>query len=325
MPANPRAPIAIVGNLNVDQWVQTVARFPEWDEELFVDSARIELAGSAGYLLQAWRGLGLDAFVSTIGDDAFGAFVGERLAALGVDPSGVEVLPGEETCLGMIFVGPGGERGILTALGAHARMDLGVAERHDRGVGECAEVVLCGGYLLPKLGPAELLPYARSLRARRQTVVFDPSWDPGGWSGATRRATLDLLAEVDVYLPNERELMGVTGADDLDAALRAVEGLAGETVVKRGAAGACHAAGGRRVDAPGFPVEAVNAIGAGDVFDAGYLHARRLGEPPEGRLRFACALAAMVVSQRGARTYPDAAAVRRFMADGAGSGRIAGR
>lgn len=312
--ATPTAPIALVGNLNVDQWVQTIERFPAWDEEIVVDSSRIELAGTAGYLLLACRGLGLDGFVvSTIGDDAFGAFLEGELSRLGADPSGVEVLPDEQTCLGIIFVGPGGERSILTTLGAHAHMSLAVAQRHDERVATCAEVVLCGAYVLPRFGPADLLTYAQSLRARGQLVAFDPSWDPGGWGEPTRRDTLALLPAVDVYLPNDTELIHLTGAPTWEAALDSVANLPGETVLKRGAAGAVYARGAERIAVPGFPVAAVNTIGAGDVFDAAYLYARRQGWLPEERLRFACALAAMVVSQPGARVYPDPVAVARFM------------
>ena len=322
MATDLQAPLAIVGNLNVDLWVRTVDRFPRWDEEIVVDSSRVELAGTAGYLLRACRGLGIEAVVvSTIGDDPFGAVVVDGLRALGVDAGGVEVLPGRETCLGMIFVGPLGQRGILTTLGAHAVMDLDIVHRHDDRVARCPEVVLCGSYLLPRLGPADVLPYARSLRARGQLVVFDPSWDPGGWGETTRRATLDLLREVDVYLPNETELIHLTGASAGDAAIAAVGGLARETVVKRGADGATYVANGACAAVRGFSVEAINTVGAGDVFDVGYLYARRRGLSPVERVRFACALAAMVVSQSGPRTYPDAAAVERFMEEADGAAR----
>src|SRR5829696_7456444 len=136
----PPAPIGIVGNLNVDQWIQTVERFPSWDEEIVVDSARLELAGTAGYLLLASQALGVPTItVSTIGDDAFGAFLQEELRAIGAETDGVEVLPGWETCLGMIFVGEGGRRGIMGTLGAHAEMSLEVAGRHDNRIAECAE------------------------------------------------------------------------------------------------------------------------------------------------------------------------------------------
>jgi sugar/nucleoside kinase (ribokinase family) len=173
--------------------------------------------------------------------------------------------------------------------------------------------MLCGSYVLPRFGPAEALPYATALRARGQLVAFDPSWDPAGWSEANRAATLALLPEVDVYIPNEPELLHLIGKDCLDNAIAVVAALAGEVIVKRGADGAVYACGDERISSPGFPIDAVNTIGAGDVFDAGYLYARRIGWPPVERLRFANALAAQVVSQRGARTYPDAESVLRFM------------
>lgn len=313
--ASAARPLALVGNLNVDQWVQTVARFPDWDEEVLVDSVRLELAGTIGYALLAARGLGLEAVVvSTLGDDAFGRFVLDALAGLAVDASAVETLPGAETAVGIVFVGPDGRRSILSTLGAHAEMGVATARRHDDTVAACAEVLLCGAYLLPRFSPADLLPYARGLRARGQVVAFDPSWDPGGWGERTRRDTLALLDAVDVYLPNEEELTRLTGTTSLDAALAAVAPLAGEIVVKRGAGGAVYAHGAERAAVDAFPVAAVNTIGAGDVFDVGYLFARRQDWSPEDRLRFANALAARVVAQSGPRSYPDAAAVQAVMA-----------
>src|SRR5690606_9811763 len=105
MPANDSklAPLGIVGNLNVDQWVQTVTRFPRWDEEIVVESSRFALAGTAGNMLIAAEALGLPGFVvSTIGDDLFGTFLQDELAKLGADRSGIEVIPGGDTCLGII-------------------------------------------------------------------------------------------------------------------------------------------------------------------------------------------------------------------------------
>jgi len=158
--------------------------------------------------------------------------------------------------------------------------------------------------------------YAEFLRARGQIVAFDPSWDPKGWGEQTRRQTLDLLSAVDVYLPNDTELMHLTGQTSWEAALDVVAGIAGETILKRGADGAVYARSQERIAVPGFPVDAVNTVGAGDVFDAAYLYGRRMGWSPTDRLTFACAVAAMVVSQTGERIYPDPASVMRFVQEG---------
>ena len=313
------APLAIVGNLNVDLWVAPVTRMPARDEEVIVDSARLELAGTAGYMAHACRVVGIEPrIVSTIGDDAFGRATLDGMAAIGAPTAGVEVVPGEETSLGIVLIAPDGSRGLLSTLGAHRFMDVEVARRHDASVAPCAEVMLCGTYLLPRFGPADVLGYAAALRARGQLVAFDPSWDPAGWPPATRQATYALLGETDVFLPNEEELRQLTGARTLAAAVDAVVARAGEVVVKRGREGALWASGSERVHAAALPVTAVNTIGAGDIFDIGYLWARRQGWEPARRLRFAQALAAVVIAQPGARVYPALASVLTLAGEAGG-------
>lgn len=313
MHRDPSGPLAIIGNLNVDQWLGPVTRFPAWDEELLIDASRIELAGSAGYIGLACRGLGIDPFiVSTVGNDLFGRFTLDTLRDFGLETSGVETVPGLPTPVGLIFIGPGGERGILSVLGAHAEMSAEVARRHDDRVAACPEVFLCGNYLLPKCSPLQMRDYAQMARERGQIVVFDPSWDPGGWIEQTRGETRALLSDVDVYLPNQEELCRVTATSSWKCGLDAIRGMATETIVKRGAGGAVFASAQEIIDVPGLPIEAVNTIGAGDVFDAAYLYGRRCGWPPEERLAFACSLAAYIVAQRGERHYPDEQTVRAY-------------
>jgi ribokinase len=313
MPDELLTPLAIVGNLNVDQVVSTVTRFPAWDEELLVESSRLELAGTAGYLALAAQGLGIPPFVvSTVGDDANGDFLRQGLAGVGIDDAGVETIPGDETCLGIIFVGDRGQRGILTVLGAHEQMSVAVADRHDARIAACTEVFLCGNYLLPQLTPGMAVNYARRLRERGQVVVFDPSWDPDGWSAKTREETLALLEHVDLYLPNEQELCGLTGATTWREGIAALGGRAGEVVVKRGAEGAVSIQGDCVVECPGLPIAAKNTIGAGDVFDMGFLYGRRMGWETDRCLRFACAAAGAVIVQEGSRAYPDEAAIWAF-------------
>lgn len=306
-------PIAIVGNLNVDQIVSTVTRFPEWDEELLVESSKLELAGTAGYLALAARSLGLTPFVvSTVGDDANGAFMRQALATAGIDDAGVETIPESPTCLGIVFVGDRGQRSILTVLGAHEEMSVEVAEKHDQAISQCAEVFLCGSYLLPRFTPRVAIAYASALRSRGQFVVFDPSWDPGGWRAQTRADTLALLAEVDLFMPNEEELCRLTGTSTWQEGVAALSSRTSEVVIKRGASGAVSVVGDTVVEVTGLPVVAVNTVGAGDVFDMSFLYARRKGWETRECLEFAGAAAACVISQTGSRSYPDETAVRSF-------------
>lgn len=312
---DPR-PLAVVGNLNVDLWVRTVERFPNWDEELVVESARLQLAGTAGYVMLAAKSLGIPTVVvSTIGDDSFGQYLLQVLHEHGFSTAGIAVCAGEETSLGIVFIGRSGQRAILSTLGAHRLMDIGIVEQHDGEIVHCSELFLCGNYLLPRLTPLDVLPYARKAKERGQLVVFDPSWDPAGWPDATRAATYALLAAVDVYLPTEEELVRLTGRADWHEAVHEVRELAPEIVLKRGRDGAIAVCGAEQVAVPSFPVPAANTIGAGDVFDVGYLFARRQGWSLKHRTEFACALAALVVAQPGDRIYPTAHDVLAFLCD----------
>ncbi len=315
MPIEMEQPIAIVGNLNVDQIVSTVTRFPEWDEELLVNSSTLELAGTAGYLALASRSLGLTPIViSTVGEDLYSHFLRQEMVTAGIDDSGIKTIFDLPTCLGMVFVGDQGRRSILTVLGAHEQMSVEVAKQYDPKIATCAEVFLCGNYLLPRFSPRSVMRYARALRARGQCVVFDPSWDPDGWQAQTRADTLALLAEVDLFMPNEEELCHLTGTSSWQEGVAALGSHGVQVVVKRGASGAVSVVGDTVVEVPGLPVTAVNTIGAGDVFDMSFLYARRRGWGTRQCLVFACAAAACIVSQSGQRSYPDEPEVHAFAA-----------
>lgn len=303
-------PIGIVGNFNADLVVGPVKRLPVWDEEVMATGATLSVAGTAGYMALAAHALGLEPrIVSTIGDDQTGRALMTGLADRGIPQEGVVVLQGEPTPIGVVIVGPGGKRCIVSVNGAHDRMDLEVYRSRHQFVAPCAEVVICGTYLLPKLGLGEAMEVALNARSKGQLVVFDPSWDPADWPEENRRATLDLLAHVDVYTPNDAEILRLTEAANWEDALRQVGRICSEVVVKRGAAGSAALVDGELYGAPALAVEAVDTIGAGDTFDMGYLWARRQGWPVTRRLAFANALAGIVVSGSDRATFPDVTAV----------------
>lgn len=309
------APIAIVGNLNIDQVIETVDRWPAWDEELLVESSRLDLAGTAGYLALAAHGLGIEPFVvSTIGDDANADFIRKSMRKSGIDDSGLVTIEGTQTSLGLIFVGPHGQRAILTVLGAHTEMDVDLARSQHERVAGCREVFLCGNYLLPKFGPGAVRPYASDLQAAGKLIVFDPSWDPADWPVETQAEVLELLEHVDLFMPNEPELCHMTRTSNWRDGIAALGERCQHVVIKRGVDGAVVVRNGTVTEHQGYSVHARNTIGAGDVFDMGYLYGSRQGWSEARTLEFACALAALVVSQEGLRRYPSVSDVHAFIA-----------
>ncbi len=96
----------------------------------------------------------------------------------------------------------------------------------------------------------------------------------------------EMLAAVDVFMPNALEACRLTGAENPEEAFRILSGLAPTLVVKSGPEGAMAAACGRRYASPGLKVRAVDTTGAGDCFNAGFIHGHLQGMPIEACLRY---------------------------------------
>ncbi|MDB4893775.1 MAG: PfkB domain protein [Firmicutes bacterium] len=253
----------------------------------------------------AANALGLPVVIlSTIGQDLYGRYLLSELERHGLPTAGVTALDGESTPLTVVTVGEGGPRAMVTVQGAHKELDLAYYQGHSHLLDDCLEVFICGSYLLPKLDCRAAQAIALDARRKRKLVCFDPSWDPTNWSQPVREATLLLLPAVDVFLPNMGELCGLMGMADWRQAAEAAARLGPELVIKRGAAGSAALIDGHWFEADALPVDCRDTTGAGDVFDAAYLWARRQGWPPAERLQFANAVAGLVVQQEPRTDYP---------------------
>jgi sugar/nucleoside kinase (ribokinase family) len=101
------------------------------------------------------------------------------------------------------------------------------------------------------------------------STSLDTNDDPTGtWIGPLA----ETLRYVDILMPNEQEAMALTGQESLELAIERLSCQVPVVVVKRGALGAIVVDHGRRLEQPAFSVSPVDAVGAGDSFNAGYLH-----------------------------------------------------
>ena len=101
------------------------------------------------------------------------------------------------------------------------------------------------------------------------TTSLDTNDDPDdGWKGGLD----EVLQYVDVFLPNEREVQKAAGVADVEEAVKKLAAIVPLVVVKLGRQGAIAQRGAERFACPSISVDAVDAVGAGDSFDAGFLH-----------------------------------------------------
>jgi sugar/nucleoside kinase (ribokinase family) len=108
----------------------------------------------------------------------------------------------------------------------------------------------------------------QKLKSAGLTISLDPNDDPEDRWGADLK---DALRYVDVFLPNAREAQQIAGTSDFKSALDTLGQIVPVVAAKRGAEGAIAQKGAQQFVSPAPQVTAVDAVGAGDSCDAGFL------------------------------------------------------
>ena len=263
----PRFDVTIAGELNLDLILYGLPEQLPPERELLADRMMLTLGSSSAIVAHNLAALGSRVgFQSRIGDDPLGQIAIERLQQGGVDVSLVRRVPGSTTTGLTVILHHEGWRNILTYAGTIAETrweDLDLDYLADSRHFHFSSYYLQRG-LRPRVG--ELF---QSLKSRGLTISLDTNDDPDDrWEGGLR----EVLREVDVFLPNEREACKAAGTEDLEAAIHKLSKLVPLVVVKVGRKGAIAQRGTDRFTSPSQEVVAVDTVGAGDSFDAGFLH-----------------------------------------------------
>jgi ribokinase len=307
--------ICLIGNFCVDLILRGVPRLPEWGQEVAGDEHLLVSSGQTTYTAFALAALGEPvAVIGCVGEDPWGEQIRRDLEARGVETSGLETVAGGKTALTVAAVRPDGERAFLSDFACLAHSDESVIARHWDLVEASALTALLGVFSWPGLSLARAAPLFARARRDGKLTVLDTGWDPEGWSAPTKAALQGLLAQTSIFLPNLDEARAITGAAGASEAARALSALGPETVVvKLGREGSLARAGGRELRQAALPAEVVDTVGAGDVFNAGFLRARRLGRPLEACLRAGSAAAALYIARPRDR-FPSARELEALLA-----------
>ena len=255
--------VAIVGEINLDLILYGLPEDMATERELLASGFAITLGSSSAILAHNLAALGSRVgFVTKIGVDAFGTLAMERLRERGVDLTGVA--HGAKS--GVTVILPHGDRRhILTYPGTISELRF---EDLDLDYLASARHFHMSSLFLQR----ELLPHVPELFRRMKSAGLTTSLDTNDDPDDRWENIPEILPYVDILLPNEREAMKISGADDLETAISRLAQMVRTVVVKLGASGAVASRDGYRLNAPAVPVTAVDPIGAGDSFDAGFLH-----------------------------------------------------
>jgi len=263
----PRFDVTIAGELNLDLILYGLPDELPPEREFLADRMMLTLGSSSAIVAHNLAALGSRVgFQSLIGDDPLGEIALDRLSASGVDVSGVRRVPGSTTTGITIILQRIGWRNILTYAGTIANLslkDLDFDSLLDSRHFHLSSLYLQRG-LLPDV--AELF---RRAKAAGLTTSLDTNDDPQDqWDGGLQA----LLKYVDVFLPNTREATCITGTSDVNQAVNQLAKLVRLVIAKLGPDGALAQKAEQRFASPALNIAAVDAVGAGDSFDAGFLH-----------------------------------------------------
>jgi len=288
--------LLILGDCNPDLVLADPDLEPAFGQvERLVADAQLTIGGSGAIMACAAARLGLrTAIAAVVGDDLFGRFMIDALDDRGVDTSAIVVDSALRTGLTVILARPA-DRAILTYAGAITALS---AERVDRVLLAGARHVHVSAFFQQTALAPGLAPLLASARRAGKTTSLDPNWDPREeWDAGLR----GLLPQLDLLMPNAAEVCRIAGQDDPRRAAQELAEAGPVVAAKLGEQGAIAARAGQALTAARAPsgVATVDAVGAGDAFDAGLLAGWLSGHSIEDSLALACACGTLSTRARG--------------------------
>ncbi|HPE74896.1 MAG TPA: carbohydrate kinase family protein [Draconibacterium sp.] len=258
--------VLVVGELNVDLILDKIEKFPEVGKEVLAQKMTLTLGSSSAIFASNISSLGARvAFIGKIGKDKFGEVVLESLEEKKVDTSMILIDKNVGTGA-TIILNIDEDRANTTYPGA---MDLlTIEDISDEDLKKARHLHFSSYFLQPGMwgGLGKLFRKAKELG---MTTSFDMQWDP---QETWKLDMEDVLPFVDIFLPNETELKLLTGKNDLNEAIQFVKKYTDILVVKRGNKGSFVHYRDQLTDLPPFlNTRVVDAIGAGDSFNAGFI------------------------------------------------------
>jgi sugar/nucleoside kinase (ribokinase family) len=309
--SDARLDVTIAGEINLDLVLDGIAEPMPVERELLASSFRVTLGSSAAILAHNLAALGARVgFASLAAKDDFSKMALGYLAERKVDLSGMRYSDGPAGSGITVVVNHGAVRHILSYLGttseinaAHLDVDYLCSAKHFH---------LSSLFLLKGLHK-DLPGLFKRIKQRGLTISLDTNDDPDDvWGGVLE----EILPLVDVLLPNERELLRITKTGTIDDALAAAAQKVPLIVVKCGPRGSIVQRGRERHFVPPVNLTPVDAIGAGDSFNAGFLACYVRGLPPEE-----CAVvgniagAISTLKSGGIEAFRDQAFLRKSLAE----------
>ncbi len=269
--------IAAIGELNVDIILNGIESEPEIGKEKFCKDMIVTLGSSTAIFAANAAALGSKVcFVGLVGKDSFGQLVRTSLEAKGVATHFIG--EGDTPTGATICMSYGEDRANLTYQGS---MDVMGFDQIDKSVFALSKHIHLSSLFMQSALLRDIHKVLDAAAENGCTVSLDTQWDP------MEKWALDypkVLPKITVFMPNEKELCALTGKASLeDAIAEVLPYLGGIMLVKCGSKGSLLVKkdGSRKLLPAFLNKNVVDAIGAGDSFNSGFVSAFVKGLSPE--------------------------------------------
>ncbi|MBW0366099.1 bifunctional 5-dehydro-2-deoxygluconokinase/5-dehydro-2-deoxyphosphogluconate aldolase [Ensifer adhaerens] len=263
--------------------------------------------------------LGLkSALLTRVGDEQMGRFIREQLTREGVETRGIVTDPERLTALAILAVENDKTFPLLFYRDNCADNALCEDDVSEEFIRSARAVLVSGTHFSKPNTDAAQRKAIRIAKENGAKIVFDIDYRPNLWglaghdAGESRYIASDrvsahlktVLADCDLIVGTEEEVLIASGESDLLQALKTIRSLSKATIVlKRGPMG-CIVYDGPITDdledgivGKGFPIEVYNVLGAGDAFMSGFLRGWLKNEPHATSATWANACGAFAVSR----------------------------
>ncbi|MBZ5572355.1 MAG: carbohydrate kinase family protein [Acidobacteriia bacterium] len=286
--------VCVVGELNLDLILYGLPKDLVLDREHLASGLAFTLGSSSAIFAHNLSVLGTKVgFIAKTGGDPLGKIASERLAEAGVDIDRMTQGTGA-TSTGLTVVLPYAQhRYILTYPGTMFEMQFSDI---DMSYVRSARHLHLSSFFLHRALRPRIIDLFRQAKDAGLTTSLDTNDDPANKWGED---LLAVLKYVDVFFPNDREAKKIARTEDLSQALNLLAGLAKVVVVKRGPGSAICRSGEEQWSLAPPNVTKVDDIGAGDTFNAGFVHLYIGGAKLEDCLAFANIAASYSITKEG--------------------------
>jgi len=259
--------VIALGELNVDLILNQIEGEPEIGKEKFAKQMTLTLGSSTAIFAANAAALGTKvAFCGMIGRDSFGELVETSLQAKKVDTRFLihtdKFATGATICMNY-----GEDRANLTYPGSMEEMGL---DDIDPAIFKETKHVHISSIFMQSGVRRDLKKILELCKENGVTTSLDTQWDPAEtWLLDYK----EILPLIDVFLPNEKELKFLTHSETLDEAIGKIMPYINAAVIKQGSKGSMllKKDGTRTHVAPYLNEHVVDAIGAGDSFNSGFI------------------------------------------------------